>query len=152
MPPLQTLIDEDLADPTPLDTDALLLIEVGAQAVERPAAERQFQALRVGQRGGDHLGPLLGGVGVRATRARQVAEAGEASVVEPMHPVVDRLSADPDLRSDGGRALPLGGGRKDPGALDEAGRFGPGVGEPFEGGLLLGAQGAEGELSGGRHG
>jgi hypothetical protein len=65
--PLQPLVEEDLVDAAPLDRDALLLVEIGLQAVERPAAEGQAQALRAGQRGGEDLGPLLGGVGVRTT-------------------------------------------------------------------------------------
>ena len=49
MPPPQALGQEDLVDAAPLDRDALLLVEVGLQAVERPAAEGQAQVLRIGQ-------------------------------------------------------------------------------------------------------
>jgi hypothetical protein len=37
------------------------------QAIERPAGERQAQALRVGQGRGDDLGTLLDRIGLRAS-------------------------------------------------------------------------------------
>ena len=90
MPPLQPLIDEDLADAAPLDRDALPLVEVISQAVERPAAEGQAQALRVGQRRGDDLGALLGRVGGRAPGPGPIFQATEPPVVEASDPGVDR--------------------------------------------------------------
>jgi hypothetical protein len=60
--PPQPLGDQDLVDPAAADAEALLVLEVGAEPVERPRAERQAQGPRVGQGGGEHLGDLLGGV------------------------------------------------------------------------------------------
>jgi hypothetical protein len=45
---MEPLGDEDLVDAAPLDRDALLLVEVVLQAVERPGAEGQAESLRVG--------------------------------------------------------------------------------------------------------
>ncbi len=90
MPPLQPLVHEDLADAAALDRDALLLVEVGAQAVQRPAGEGQTQALRIGQRSGDDLGALLGGIGMRPARPGLILQAGQISVVEAMDPGGDR--------------------------------------------------------------
>jgi hypothetical protein len=67
--PAEPLVDQQFVDAAPLDRDGLLLVEVGLEPVERPAAEGQAQLLGVGQRGGDDLGALLGRVGVRAARA-----------------------------------------------------------------------------------
>ena len=55
-----------------------------------PAAEGQAQALRVDQRGGDDLGALLDGVGVRSARVGAIIEASESLLVEAMDPGVDR--------------------------------------------------------------
>jgi hypothetical protein len=79
--PSEPFVEEDLVDAAALDRDPLLLVEVGLQPIERPAAEGQAQVLRGGQRGGDDLGALLGGVGVRPARAGAIAEAGEALLV-----------------------------------------------------------------------
>ena len=86
MSPLQPFIDKDLADAAPLDRDPLLLVEVVAQPVERPAGEGQAQGLGVGQCRGDHLGPLVLGVGARASGAGEVFEGGQPAIVEPSDP------------------------------------------------------------------
>jgi hypothetical protein len=61
--PAQALVAQDLVNPAALHRDALLLIQVGRQPVERPGDERQPERLRFGQRGSDHGGGLLGRVG-----------------------------------------------------------------------------------------
>jgi hypothetical protein len=140
MPPLQPLIDEDLADAAPLDRDALVLVEVGPQAVQRPAAEGQVQPLRVGQRRGDDLGALLGGVGVRPAGAVPILEAVEAPLVEAPDPGVDGGSADAQVAGDLAGASPVGDSGQDAGALDEA-RLGRARGrELFEGLTFLGGE------------
>src|SRR5687767_10688471 len=100
MPPLQPLVDEDLADTAALDRDPLLLVEVGTQAVQRPAAEGETQALRVSQRRGDDLGPLLGGVGVWSAGPRPILQALEPLLVEAMDPGVDRGPRDAQVPGD----------------------------------------------------
>ena len=92
MPPLQPLVHEDLADAAPLDRDAPLLVEVGLQPVERPTAEGQTEVLGGRQRGGDHLGALLGGVGMGSPGAGTVLEPGESPVVEAVDPDIDGLA------------------------------------------------------------
>jgi hypothetical protein len=89
MAPLQPLVDEDLTDAAAFDRDALLLVEVGLQAVQRPAVEGQTQMLRIGQRGGDDLGALLGRVGVRAPGSRPIPQPVESLLIEAMDPGVD---------------------------------------------------------------
>jgi hypothetical protein len=120
MPPLQPLIDEDLADAAPLDRDALVLVEVGPQAVQRPAAEGQVEPLRVGQRRGEDLGAPLGRVGVRPAGAGPVLEAVEAPLVEATDPGVDGGSADAQVAGDLAGASPVGDGGEYPGPLHEA--------------------------------
>jgi hypothetical protein len=91
------------------------------QAVERPATEGQRQPLRVGQGGGDDLGALLGGIGVRPARAGAIVEAGEALVVEAMDPGVDGGPRDARLLGHLAGSSSVGDGQEDPGPLDEAG-------------------------------
>jgi hypothetical protein len=62
--PLQPFVEKDFVDAAALDRDALLLVEVSLQAVQRPTTKRQVQALRVGQGRGKNLGALLGSGGV----------------------------------------------------------------------------------------
>src|SRR3954451_10820873 len=97
MAPLQPLVHEDLADATPLDRDPLLLVEVGAQAVERPGNEGEAEALRVGHRRGDAFGALLGGVGVRPAGAVPILEPVEPPLFEASDPGVDGLPADAQI-------------------------------------------------------
>jgi hypothetical protein len=143
MPPLQPLVHEDLADAAPLDRDAPLLIEVIAQAVQRPAAEGQPQALRVGQRRGDDLGASLGGVGVRSPGAGPVPQPVEALLVEATDPGVDRGPRDAQLLGHQAGPSPVGDGQEDPGPLDESGLGRARGREPFEGLALLGGEFAE---------
>jgi hypothetical protein len=131
--PLQSLVDEDLADAAPLDRDTPLLVEVGPQAVERPAAEGEVQPLRVGQRRGDDLGALLGGVGVRPAGAGPVLQAAEALLVEATDPGVDGGPAGAQVAGDLAGASPVGEGDEEPGPLDESGLGGARVSELVEG-------------------
>ncbi len=125
MPPTQALLQEDLVDPAALDRDVLLVVEVGLQAIQRPAAEGQAQALGVGQGSGDDLGPLLGGVGVRPARAGAVVEAAQPLLVEAMDPDVDRGPRDAEVLGDLAGPSSVGEGQEDPGPLDEANLGGP---------------------------
>jgi hypothetical protein len=89
MSPPQAFGQEDLIDAAAFDPDALLFIEVGLQAIERPAGEGQAQALRIGQRRGDDLGALLGGVGVRPPGPRLILQAVEPPAIAAMDPGID---------------------------------------------------------------
>jgi len=137
MPPLPPFIDEDLADAAPLDRDPHLLVEVVAQSVQRPAGEGQAQALRVGQRRGDDLGALLGGVGVRPAGAGPVLQAGEPPLVDAADPGVDGGPADAQVAGDLAGASPVGDGDEESGPLDEPGLGRARVSELFEGLTLL---------------
>jgi hypothetical protein len=141
--PLQPLIHEDLADAAALDADALLLIEVGFEPVERPAAEGQAQVLGGGQGRGDDLGALLGGVGRRPPGAGAFLEPGEALRVEAADPGVGGRPGAAERRGDGGGGSALGG-LDDAGALDEADRGGARAEQLVEGLLLLGGHRAQG--------
>jgi hypothetical protein len=141
--PLQPLIDEDLADAAPLDRDAFLLVEVGAQAVQRPAAKGQVQLLRGGQRRGEDFGTLLGGVGVRPAGAGPILQAVEAPLIEAMDPGVDGGARDAQPLGDLAGPMSVGEGREDLGAFHESGLCGPRVGQLLEGGSLLGSERAE---------
>jgi hypothetical protein len=77
-----------------------VLVEVRLEAVERPAAEGQAQGLRVGQGRGEDLGPLLLGIGMRASGTREVFQGGQAAVIEPPDPGRDGGSRDVDLVGD----------------------------------------------------
>jgi hypothetical protein len=91
------------------------------QAVERPAGEGQAQVLRVGQRGGEDLGSLLGGVGVRASGPGAILQAGQSPVVEAMEPGVDRGPREAHVIGHLAGSLPVGEGQEDLGPLHEAG-------------------------------
>jgi hypothetical protein len=121
MPPPQALGDQDLVDATPLDRDALLLVEVGLQAVERPGAEGQSQPFRVGQGRGDDRGPLLGGIGRGAPGPPAILQAGGPPLVEAMDPRVDGGARDAQIFGDLARSSSVGDGQEDLSPLDEAG-------------------------------
>ena len=142
MAPLQPLVHEDLADAAPLDRDPLTLVEVVPQAVERPAAEGEIEAVRVGQGGGGDLGPLLRRVGVRAPGPGPILQPAESPVIEPMDPGVDGGLADAQVAGDLAGALPVSDGEQDPCPLDEAGLSRARGRELFEGLAFL-----DGELS-----
>jgi hypothetical protein len=137
MAPLQPLVHEDLADATPLDRDPLLLVEVGAQAVERPATEGEAEAIRVGQRRGDDLGALLGSVGVRPSGAGPILKPVEPALVEAADPGVDGRPADAPIAGDLAGSSPVGDGVEDPRPLDESGLGRARGSELFEGPSLL---------------
>lgn len=143
LPPPETLVEEDLVDAAPLDRDAFLLVEVGLQAIERPAAEGQIQALRIGQGRGDDLSSLLGGVGVRTTGPRLILQTAEPLLVEAMEPGVDRRARDAQILGHLAGSPTVGEGQKDPGPLDEAGLSRPRDGQLFEGQTFLGGRLAE---------
>jgi hypothetical protein len=110
MPPPQAFSQEDLVDPAALDRDALLLVEIGLQAVQRPAGDGQAQAFGVGQRRGDDLGTLLRGVGMRPPGSRLVLQAVEPLFVEAMGPGVDRGPGDAEILGNLAGSLSLGNG------------------------------------------
>jgi hypothetical protein len=143
MPPPQAFGQEDLVDAAPLDRDALLLVEVGLQAVQRPGAERQAQVLRVGQGGGDDLGALLGRVSRRPPGPRLILQAVEPPLVEAMDPGVDRRARDAEVLGDLAGPSPVGEGQEDVGPLDEAGLGCSRRGDVFEGLTLPRSQFAE---------
>jgi hypothetical protein len=151
MPPLQPLVHEDLANAAALDRDALLLVEVGPQAVQCPAAEGELKALRVGQSRGDNLGTLLGGIGVRAAGAGPIPQALEALLIEAMDPGVDGGAGQPQVLGDLAGPPPIGDGQEDLGPLDGASLRGARSRKLFKGLAFLGSQVAELEF-GGHHG
>jgi hypothetical protein len=132
MAPLRPFVDEDFADTAPRDRDPLLFVEVISQAVERPASEGQAQAPRVGRRGGEDLGALLGRVGRRAPGPGLILQPAEPPVVEAMDPGVDGGLADTQVAGDLAGSAPVGDGQEHPGALDESGLGGARGCELFE--------------------
>jgi hypothetical protein len=120
MPPLQPLVEEQFVDATALDREPLMFVEVGLKPIERPAAEGQPQALRIGQGGGDDLGALFGGVGGRTPSPGLILQAGESLVVEAMQPGVDRRPRDAEFLGDLTGGTTLVEGQEDPSPLDEA--------------------------------
>lgn len=120
MAPPQPLVEEEFVDPTPLDRDALLLVEVGLEPIERPAAEGKPQVLRIGQRGGDDLGTLLGGVGRRTPGSGPILQAGKASLVEATEPGVDRGPRETQFLGDSAGGATVGESRQELGTLNEA--------------------------------
>src|SRR4051812_14415836 len=132
MTPLQPLVDEDLTDAAAFDRDALLLVEVDAQAIQRPAAEGPAQDLWVSQCRGEDLGALLGRVGVGTPGAGPILQAAEALLVEAVDPGVDRGAGQSQVLSDLARPPPVRDGQEDLGSLDEACLGGPRVSQLFE--------------------
>jgi hypothetical protein len=146
--PAQALGQEDLVDPAPLDRDALVLVEVGLQPIEGPAAEVEAQVLRVGQRGGDDLGDLLGGVGRRAALAGPVPEPVDPPVVEAAEPEIELIAAQPGLPGDLAGPLASGQSVDDLGPLDQAGLVGARPRESRDGRAFLVGQLTESDLDG----
>jgi hypothetical protein len=143
MSPPQALGPQQLVDAAPLDRDALVLVEVDMQAIERPAAKRQVQLLRVGQGRGEDRGPLVGIIGVWAAQAGAVLQGGGPAVVEPADPGRDGRPGDVQFAGDLTDGPAVGGAEDDAGPFDESGRGGSGAGEPFQLAPLFGAQIAE---------
>jgi hypothetical protein len=121
MTPPQAFGPEDLVDPAAFDGNALLLVEVSLQAIERPASERQVQALGGRQRRGDDLGALLGRVGRRTSGPGLILQAGEPLLVEAMNPEGDRGPRNAQVLGDLAGSSPGGEGQEDLCALDEPG-------------------------------
>jgi hypothetical protein len=80
--PAQALVEQDLVDAAALHRNPFLLMQVGGQSIQCPGGKRQPQRLRLGQRGGDHGGCLLGRVGWLATRAMSVLERFQTLGIE----------------------------------------------------------------------
>jgi hypothetical protein len=149
MAPPQALLPEELVDAAAPDRDALLLVEVGLQAVQRPAAEGQAQALRVGQRGGDDLGALLGRVGRRPPGPRPILQPVEPLIVEAVDPGVDRRPREAQVLGDLAGPSPVGDGEEDLGPLDETGLGGTRSRKLLEGLAFHGSRFAERDFGGG---
>jgi hypothetical protein len=145
VPPPQTLAGQQLVDPAPPHRDALLLVEVGLEPVERPGAEGQAQFLRVGQGRGDNGGTLLGPIGGRAARTGEVLERRQAPVIEAADPGRDGGPRDARLVGDLADSPAVGGPEEDRGPLDEVGGRGPGPGDPLQLGSLRRGQLTEGD-------
>ena len=120
-----------------------MLVEVGLEPVQGPGGEGQAELGRIGQRGGQDLGDLLGRIGGRASGAGLVLQAVGALEVEPPDPAVDGGARDAQVARDLGGALALCGGQDNLGALDGAGRGGAGVGQRLDPLAFLGCQGPE---------
>jgi hypothetical protein len=58
--PAQALVEQDLVDAAALHRNPFVLVQVSGQPIERPGGKGQPERLRLGQRGGDHGGCLLG--------------------------------------------------------------------------------------------
>jgi len=124
MTPGQPLVDENLVDPTPLDRDPFLFIEVGLEPVQGPAGEGQAEGLGIDQSDGDDLGTLFGGIGVGTPGSRLILQTRQSLFVEAMNPKVNRGPTDAQVPGHLAGPLSLGDSQKDLGALDEAGLFG----------------------------
>jgi hypothetical protein len=148
MPPPQPFGQEDLVDAAPLDRDALVLVVVRFQAIQRPAGEGPPEALRIGQRDGDDLGALLGGIGRRAPGAGLILQPMEPVVIEPMDPGVDRRPRDAQVLGHLAGSSPVGDGQEDPGPLNESGPGGARSRKLFEGLASLGGEFAERDFAG----
>jgi hypothetical protein len=121
MTPPQALGLQQLVDPAAFDRDALLLVEVGSKTVERPAAERQPQALGIGQRRCDDLGALRDGKGKGPPGPGPILQALEPSVIEAMDPGVDRRPREAQVAGHLAGSSSVGDGQEDPSPLDESG-------------------------------
>jgi hypothetical protein len=132
MPPPQAFGQENLVDAAAFDRNALLLVEVSLQAIERPASKGQPQALGVRQRRGDDLGALLGRVGGRTSGPRLILQALEPLLVEAMNPEVDRGPREAQVLGDLAGASSLGDGQEELRPFDEPGLGGAGRCELFK--------------------
>jgi hypothetical protein len=121
MSPPQTFSQENLVDAAAFDRNALLLVEVSLQAIERPASKGQVQALGVRQRRGDDLGALLGRVGRRTSGPGLILQSMEPLFIEAMDPGVDRGPRNAQVLGHLAGASPRGDGQEELCALDEAG-------------------------------
>jgi hypothetical protein len=121
MSPPQAFGQEDLVDPAAFDWDALLLVEVSLQAIERPASKGQPQALGVRQRRGDDLGALLGRVGRRTSGPGLILQSMEPLFIEAMDPGVDRGPREAQVLGHLAGASPRGDGQEELCSLNEPG-------------------------------
>jgi hypothetical protein len=121
--PFETFLDEDLADPAAAHGDALLA-QVGDQAVQGPAGERQAEIRRAGQRGIDYRAALLGGVGRRPSAAHVLFQSWQPARVEALEPVPHRHPAQVHAGADLGCLQPFQRVQDDLGASHQAGAQG----------------------------
>lgn len=129
--PAQALGEEDLVDPAALDRDPLMLVQVGRQTVQRPRREGQIQRLRIGERGGDHGGDLLGRIGRRPADTGPILEAVQARGVEAMDPAPHLVSIKTEMFGEARHGLALMGVPDDAGPLDLPSGCGARMGQPF---------------------
>ena len=114
--------------------------QVGGEPVQGPRRERQTQAARAGQRGGDHRRDLVGRVGRRAPRAVVVLKGRKPFGVEPADAATHGLGTQPKRLGNGGRRLTLAGTPDDAGALDPTRRCRPRAGQALHRRSLLSGQ------------
>jgi hypothetical protein len=124
-------LDEDLADPAAAHGDALLA-QVGHQAIQRPAGERQAQIRRAGQGGVDHRAALFGGVGRRPPTAHVLPQPFEPACVEALEPVPHRRAAQLHAGADLRRFQAFQRVQDDPGSPHEPGTDRSGARHPSQ--------------------
>ena len=136
-PPAQALVKQDLVNAAALHCDALCLMQVGGQPVERPRGERQPQRLGLGQRGGNHGSGLLGRVGGRAARPVPVLERLQSFHIEAVDALAHGLAIKTDPGGNRRGALAAAGAPDDLGALHVLGRSRVGVSQALDGRELI---------------
>src|SRR5579863_3804359 len=104
--PLETLIDQDLADAATAHADALFA-QIGDHAVERPAGKWQAQFGGARQSGANDHALLLRRIGRWSPRAHVLLQALQAALVEALEPEPDSCAAQPHPRGDLWRTQPF---------------------------------------------
>ena len=117
LPPMESFLDEYLADAAALDATLFVLAQVGDMPVKHPAGKRQVQFLPIiGKRQGDHLGTMFERIGGRLARTRQVVETGQRVFVEAFHSVAGGLRMQAQAHGKCWHAMSLSGEPDDLGA------------------------------------
>ena len=141
VPPLETLLDEDLADPAAAHGDALPG-QVGHQPIQRPGGERQAEIKGAGQRRADDRTPLLSAVGRWPPGPHVLFQSFEPMRVEALEPVPHRRPAQAHAGADLRRLQAFQRMRQDLRSTHQAGTQRARAGHPPQLLLLLIAHGA----------
>jgi hypothetical protein len=138
--PAQALLKQDLVDAAALNGDALRLMQVDRQPVERPGRERQPKRLRLGQRTGDHGGSLLSRIGRRTARTVPVLERFHSFSIEAADALAYGLTIKANPGCNRRCTLATTGAPDDVGALHTLDRSRVGVSQALDGRELFSGQ------------
>ena len=88
-PPAQPFGNQHFINPTALERNLFLLVEIGCQPIERPTRKRLVEVARISQGGGNDFRHLFWLVRHRPSRTRPILQAVQPRFIEAFEPRAD---------------------------------------------------------------